>query len=64
MDQQQPQAVQHQMAGSQSCLSFMPLDLERRIHVDTACAAYHLERKPQTCGYGRPPKMDLCDRFG
>ena len=48
MDQQQPQAVQHQMAGSQSWLGFMPLDLERRTHVDTACAAYHLGRKPQT----------------
>ena len=48
MDQQQPQAVQHQMAGSQSWLGFMPLELERRTHVDTACAAYHLGRKPQT----------------
>lgn len=48
MDQQQPQAVQHLMAGAQSWLGFMPLDLERRTHVDTACAAYHLGRKPQT----------------
>ncbi|TYQ12102.1 UNVERIFIED_ORG: hypothetical protein JN05_03531 [Zoogloea ramigera] len=48
MDQQQPRAVQHQVAGSQTWQGFMPLDLERRTHVDTACAAYHLGRKPQT----------------
>lgn len=27
---------------------FVPLALENRTHVDTACAAYHLGRKPQT----------------
>lgn len=25
-----------------------PLSLERRTHVETACAAFHLGRKPQT----------------
>lgn len=28
--------------------TFTPLDLETRSHVETACAAYHLMRKPQT----------------
>lgn len=27
---------------------FVPLELEQRTHVDTACAAYHLGRRPQT----------------
>ena len=27
---------------------FTPLELEQRTHVGTACAAYHLNRKPQT----------------
>src|SRR5471032_2423548 len=27
---------------------YPPLDWETRTHVDTACAAYHLTRKPQT----------------
>jgi hypothetical protein len=27
---------------------YLPLELERRTHVETACAAYHLNRKPQT----------------
>lgn len=27
---------------------FVPLAFENRTHVDTACAAYHLGRKPQT----------------
>lgn len=29
-------------------LKFVPLDFEQRTHVDTACAAYHLGRRPQT----------------
>lgn len=28
--------------------TFVPLDRERRAGVDTACAAFHLNRKPQT----------------
>lgn len=28
--------------------NFTPLEFEQRTHVDTACAAYHLGRKPQT----------------
>jgi hypothetical protein len=28
--------------------SFVPLCMEDRTHVDTACAAYHLGRQPQT----------------
>jgi len=27
---------------------FVPLAFENRTHVDTACAAYHLKRQPQT----------------
>ena len=27
---------------------FPPIYCERRTHVETACAAYHLNRKPQT----------------
>ena len=27
---------------------FVALSVERRTHVDTACAAFHLGRKPQT----------------
>ena len=28
--------------------TFPPLELETRSHVETACAAFHLMRKPQT----------------
>lgn len=28
--------------------TFPPLDAETRSHVDTACAAFHLTRRPQT----------------
>jgi hypothetical protein len=28
--------------------TFQPLDQESRSHVETACAAFHLTRKPQT----------------
>lgn len=28
--------------------SFPPLEQETRSHVDTACAAFHLNRRPQT----------------
>ena len=29
-------------------MTFLPLTEETRSHVDTACAAFHLSRKPQT----------------
>jgi hypothetical protein len=32
----------------QTAQTFAPLDAETRTHVDTACAAFHLTRKPQT----------------
>ena len=28
--------------------SYLPLDRETRSHVDTACASFHLNRRPQT----------------
>jgi hypothetical protein len=31
-----------------SVQKFPPLDAETRSHVDTACASFHLTRKPQT----------------
>lgn len=31
-----------------SCQDFSALEFETRSHVDTACAAYHLNRKGQT----------------
>ena len=34
--------------ASVSAPSFTPLAQEGRSHVDTACAAYHLGRRPQT----------------
>lgn len=34
--------------GGPMRLKFVPLDFEQRTHVDKACAAYHLGRKPQT----------------
>ena len=34
--------------GSASGPVFAPLDRETRAAVDTACAAYHLNRQPQT----------------
>jgi len=35
-------------AAAHNFPSFTPLALETRTHVDTACAAFHLLRKPQT----------------
>ena len=32
----------------QTSPNFLPLDQETRSHVETACAAFHLMRKPQT----------------
>ena len=32
----------------QTTTVFPPLDQETRSHVDTACAAFHLTRRPQT----------------
>lgn len=47
--QQQNAAAQHKYETySNRWPSFASLDVERRTHVDTACAAYHLGRKPQT----------------
>lgn len=43
--------------------SFEALAVEKRTHVDTACAAYHLGRRPQTLRvwavYGRGPLRPL-----
>ncbi len=46
---------QQQYAGENDCethskfhLDFVALSSERRTHVNTACAAFHLGRKPQT----------------
>jgi hypothetical protein len=49
MNQQQQGAAQREHEGhSSQWTSFTSLGFERRTHVDTACAAYHLGRKPQT----------------
>lgn len=49
MKQQQQGAAQREHQGhSSQWVDFTSLELERRTHVDTACAAYHLGRKPQT----------------
>ena len=49
MNQQQQGAAQREHDGhSSQWTSFTSLEFERRTHVDTACAAYHLGRKPQT----------------
>jgi hypothetical protein len=45
--------MQHTIDSKKSSIShydsnFVPLDHEKRTHVDTACAAYHLGRRPQT----------------
>lgn len=49
MNQQQQRAGQHER---EMRINFQPgfgvLAHERRTHVETACAAYHLGRKPQT----------------
>ncbi len=41
------QAVKNATAAKE-LQNFPPLDQENRSHVDTACAAFHLMRKPQT----------------
>lgn len=38
----------HRPVIAQQLVNFTPLDREQRTHVDTARAAYHLGRKPQT----------------
>ena len=38
----------HQSEGASASPSFIPLDRETRTAVDTATAAHHLIRKPQT----------------
>jgi hypothetical protein len=49
MSEQQQYAGQNEHEPQPSFqTSFTPLEWERRTHVDTACAAYHLGRKPQT----------------
>lgn len=49
MNQQQQGAAQREHDGhSSQWTSFTSLEFERRTHLDTACAAYHLGRKPQT----------------
>ena len=49
MNQQQQGAAHHEHEGHFShWAGFTSLELERRTHVNTACAAYHLARKPQT----------------
>lgn len=36
------------LSAAQNLPKFPPLELETRSHVETACAAFHLMRKPQT----------------
>lgn len=49
MNHQQQNVAQHQcVMRANERSGFTSLDFERRTHVDTACAAYHLGRKPQT----------------
>lgn len=38
----------HIPTTAQRTLTFVPLNLEQRTHVDTSCAAHHLGRKAQT----------------
>lgn len=45
--QQLQQAVKSATAAKQS-QNFPPIEAETRSHVNTACAAFHLTRKPQT----------------
>lgn len=48
MNQQQQGATQNEYDEHSYTVAFTSLEFERRTHVDTACAAYHLGRKPQT----------------
>jgi hypothetical protein len=46
---QQPQIQYSQQIQPRDLApQYPPLKYEQRTHVDTACAAYHLGRKPQT----------------
>jgi hypothetical protein len=36
------------LLATSACHNFTPLEQEARSHVETACAAFHLMRKPQT----------------
>ena len=48
----QPQATQHSASTRRAATDpqqFPPLELVNRPTVDTAAAAYYLNRKPQTC---------------
>ena len=44
----QTKALDRQERGEALAASFPPLDLETRHAVETDCAAFHLNRKPQT----------------
>lgn len=47
--EQQRQVAGESKGGNAPCKDkFVPLAQEDRTHVDTACAAYHLGRRPQT----------------
>lgn len=64
MNQQQQGAAQHEHEGhSSQWVGFTSLEFERRTHVDTACAAYHLGRKPQTLRVWHLPRRGLCGQF-
>lgn len=45
---QQPQQDVKAANISKRAVNFPPLDKETRSHLDTACTAYHLNRKEQT----------------
>jgi hypothetical protein len=47
VQQLQTEQIEHRHASAPAP-SFTSLAQERRSHVDTACAAYHLGRRPQT----------------
>lgn len=45
---QQLQEAVKRATTSKQAQNFPPIDQEARTHVETACAAFHLTRKPQT----------------
>ena len=48
MQNQQSQQSVKTATAMRQLQNFLPLDIENRSHVDTACAAFHLTRKEQT----------------
>lgn len=42
------EADKNATVAKQSQHNFLPLEQETRSHVETACAAFHMTRKPQT----------------